>query len=139
MPKSLAVSAESLRKAEELCAKMLPQIAEAFERHRPDRKGLKFDEIEANSAAVGDALGRMLMAEALRVQQRAEAGEIEAARKQALAQAPPDVASALSAEDLRLTRIPNKACELKTARGPVPYAREYLYFPQAQTGIFPPR
>jgi len=139
MPKSPAVSAESLRKAEELCAKMLPQIAEAFERHRPDRKGLKFDEIEANSAAVGDALGRMLMAEALRVQQRAEAGEIEAARKQALAQAPPDVASALSAEDLRLTRIPNKACELKTARGPVPYAREYLYFPQAQTGIFPPR
>jgi hypothetical protein len=139
MPKPPAVSAESLRKAEELCAKMLPQIAEAFERHRPDRKGLKFDEIEANSAAVGDALGRMLMAEALRVQQRAEAGEIEAARKQALAQAPPDVASALSAEDLRLTRIPSKACELKTARGPVPYAREYLYFPQAQTGIFPPR
>ena len=139
MPRSPAVSSESLRKAEELCAKMLPHIAEAFERHRPDRKGLKFDEIEANSAAVGDALGRMLMAEALRVQQTAEAGEIEAARKQALAQAPPDVASALSAEDLRLTRIPNKACELKTARGPVPYAREYLYFPQAQTGIFPPR
>jgi hypothetical protein len=139
MPKSPAVSAESKRKAEELCAKMLPQIAEAFERHRPDRKGLRFDEIEANSAAVGDALGRMLMAEALRVQQMAEAGEIEAARKQALAKAPPDVASGLSAEDLRLTRIPNKACELNTVRGPVPYAREYLYFPQAQTGIFPPR
>jgi hypothetical protein len=138
MPKSPAVSAESLRKAEELCVKMLPQIAEAFERHRPERKGLRFDEIEANSAAVGDALGRMLMAEALRVQQRAEAGEVEAARRQALAKAPPEVARALSAEDLRLTRIPNKACELNTVRGPVPYAREYLYFPQAQRGIFPP-
>jgi hypothetical protein len=139
MPKSPAVSAESLRKAEELCAKMLPQIAEAFERHRPDRNDLRFDEIEANSAAVGDALGRMLMAEALRVQQTAEAEEIEAARKQALAKAPPDVASSLSAEDLRMTRMPDKACELNTVRGPVPYTREYLYFPQAQTGIFPPR
>jgi hypothetical protein len=139
MPKSPAVSAESLRKAEELCAKMLPQIAEAFERHRPDRKGLRFDEIEANSAAVGDALGRMLMAEALRVQQTAEAGEIEAARKQALAKAPPDVARSVSAGDLRMTRMPDKTCELNTVRGPVPYAREYLYFPQAQTGIFPPR
>ena len=36
MPKSPAVSAESLRKAEELCVRMLPQIAEAFERHRPE-------------------------------------------------------------------------------------------------------
>jgi len=139
MPNSPAVSPESVRKAEELCARMLPQIAEAFERHRPERKGLRFDEIEANSAAVGDALGRLLMAEALRMQQAADAGEIEAARRQALAKAPPDVAKALSADDLRLTRIPNKACELHTARGPVPYAREYLYFPQAQTGIFPPR
>jgi len=116
MPKSPAVSAESLRKAEELCAKMLPQIAEAFERHRPDRNDLRFDEIEANSAAVGDALGRMLMAEALRVQQTAEAEEIEAARKLALAKAPPDVASSLSAEDLRMTRMPDKACELATTR-----------------------
>jgi hypothetical protein len=128
-----------MRKAEELCAKMLPQVAEAFERHRPDRRGLKFEEIEANSAAVGDAVGRMLMAEALRMQQGVEANEIEAARKQALAKAPPEVATALRAEDLRLTRIPGKECELKTARGPVPYVREYFYFPQAQTGIFPPR
>lgn len=139
MPKSPAVSAESQRKAEELCARMLPQIAEAFERHRPDRTDLKFDEIEANSAAVGDALGRMLMAEALRMQRTAGAGEIEAARKQALARAPAETGSALSAEDLRMTRILDKACELKTARGPVPYRREYFYFPQAQTGIFPPR
>ena len=139
MPQSPAVSAESVRKAEELCARMLPQIAEAFERHRPERDDLRFDEIEANAAAVGDALGRMLMAEALRVRRAAGAGDIAAARKQALAKAPPEVASALSAEHLRMTRIPDKACELNTVRGPVPYAREYLYFPQAQTGIFPPR
>lgn len=139
MSVSPVVSTESVRKAEELCKKMLPQIAEAFERHGPSRTDLKFAEIEANSAAVGDAMARMLMHEALKMQAPPRPDEVSAARQEALATAPPDVATGLTAQDLRLTHIPDKPCELHTARGPVPYAREYLYFPQAQTGIFPPR
>jgi len=133
-----AVSAESLRKAEALCQRMKVKVAEVIERHRPTRTDLSFDEIEANSAAVGDLVARMLMLEALKEQGPPAQSEVRQAREQALAAAPP-AAVKLKAAELHMTRIPDKAAELCTARGPVPYAREYLYFPQLGAGVFPPR
>lgn len=133
------VSAESLRKAEALCQRMKVKVAEVIERHSPTRKDLTFDEIEANSAAVGDLVARTLMLEALKEQSPPAESEISQARQQALAEAAASATVELKAEELHMTRIADKAAELCTARGPVPYAREYLYFPQLGAGVFPPR
>lgn len=123
-------------RADALWRRMKPQVMEVLERHRPERTDLKFDEIESNSASVGDLIARMLIQEALKQQAAASDAEIGASRQE-LAQEAAGVGK--SPEDLRLTRIPDRPCELSTLRGPVPHMREYLYFPELKTGIFPPR
>jgi hypothetical protein len=115
---------------------MKPKVLEAIEKHNADRTDLKFDEIEGNSASVGDLVSRMLIQEALREQSAASQEELKTARQSLTEQAR---IIGKTPDELRMTRIPDKRCELGTVRGPVPHEREYLYFPELKTGLFPPR
>jgi Trk K+ transport system NAD-binding subunit len=123
-------------RAEALWKRMKPKVLEAVAKHSPERTDLKFDEIESNSASVGDLVARMLMQEALKEQAATTQTDIERARESLSDEAR---AVGKTPEQLRLTRIPDKPCELGTVRGPVPHLREYLYFPELQRGLFPPR
>ena len=123
-------------RAEALWKRMKPKVLETIVKHSPERADLKFDEIETNSASVGDLVARMLMQEALKEQATTTAEEIQSTRE-SLADAARGVGK--TPDQLCLTRIPKKPCELGTLRGPVPHQREYLYFPELKQGIFPPR
>jgi len=124
------------QRAEVLWKRMKPQVLEALEKHSAERTDLKFDEIEGNSASVGDLVARMLIQEALREQSVASPEELKTMR-QSLAEQARVIGK--TPEQLRMTRIPDKRCELGTVRGPVPHEREYLYFPELKKGLFPPR
>lgn len=124
------------KRVDALWARMRAQVVEVLEKHSPERTDLKFDEIESNSASVGDLIARMLIQEALKEQAAATATEIEAAR-QSLAEEARTVGK--TPEQLRMTRISGRKCEVGTVRGPVPHQREYLYFPELKRGVFPPR
>ena len=119
-----------------LWARMRVQVVEVVEKHSLERADLKFDEIESNSASVGDLIARLLIQEALKEQAAATATEIEAAR-QSLTEEARTVGK--TPAQLRMTRIPDRKCEVGTVRGPVPHQREYLYFPELKRGVFPPR
>lgn len=119
-----------------LWARMRVQVVEVVEKHSLERADLKFDEIESNSASVGDLIARLLIQEALKEQAAATATEIEAAR-QSLTEEARTVGK--TPTQLRMTRIPDRKCEVGTVRGPVPHQREYLYFPELKRGVFPPR
>jgi hypothetical protein len=123
-------------RAEAILARIKPQLVAAMEKHSPERKDLKFDEIEGNSAGVGDLLARLLIQEALREQAETSAEE-EAAARQSLAQDAKAIGK--TPEELRMTRIPDKPCKLGTVRGMVEHTRDYLHFPELKTGVFPPR
>ena len=124
------------QRAEALWKRMKPKVLETIERHNAERTDLKFDEIEGNAASVGDLVTRMLIQEALREQSAASQEELKTARHSLTEQAR---VIGKTPDELRMTRIPDKRCELGTVRGPVPHEREYLYFPELKTGLFPPR
>jgi hypothetical protein len=63
---------------------------------------------------------------------------MEDARGEALKKADPVLTTGRKSEELRVKRIPGKERSVKTARGEVRYAREYVYFPDLKVGIFPP-
>jgi len=132
-------SASALARAEELFESVKVQVATSLEKMSPEQTGLTFDQIEEESASVGDLLARMLMHEAVRRQSALSEAEIERAKEMALAQAGSQQAGRLSADELKVKRVNRKACTLATVRGPVPLEREYLYFPELNTGLFPPR
>ncbi len=132
-PKEL--SAEE--KAERLWRAIKPMVARAIEDNNV-RRGAKFDDIEANSAAVGDALARVLMEATSLEFARATDEEADEARSEALKKADPELAAKFKPEDLRIVRQMRERT-LKTERGPVRCRREYLYFPDLKVGIFPPR
>jgi hypothetical protein len=123
-------------RAEALWHRIKPQVVAAMQKHSPERKDLKFDELESNSAGVGDLVARALVQEGLQQQPGTSAADIAAVRESLSREA---AGVGKSPEKLRVTRIPDKTCELATVRGPVPHSREYLYFPELETGIFPPR
>ena len=127
------------RRADALYAKLKPHIVEMIEKNDPMVAGLDFNQIEANSAAVGDLLAKAAMLEALAAQPRATDAEIAEARQEALKKADPNLAAGKGPADLRMTRMQEKGRGIKTARGEIRYAREYLYFPDLAVGIFPPR
>ncbi|MHC4253937.1 MAG: hypothetical protein ACYS9X_32890 [Planctomycetota bacterium] len=54
------------KKAGELCRKPRPHIVEMIEKSDPAVAGLDFNQVEANSAAVGDLLAEAAMLEAPR-------------------------------------------------------------------------
>lgn len=124
------------QRVEALWKRMKSKVLDAIEKHNADRTDLKFDEIEGNSASVGDLMARMLIQEALGEQSLASQEELKTAR-QSLTE--PARMIGKTPDELRMTRIPDKPCELGTVRGPVPHEREYLYFPELKTGLFPPR
>lgn len=132
-PKEL--SAEE--KAERLLNAVKPMVARAIENNNI-RRGAKFNDIEANSAAVGDALARVMMEAAPLEFGRAGDEEVAEARTEALAKAKPELAAKFQPEDLRLVRQMRER-KLRTKRGPVRCSREYLYFPDLKVGLFPPR
>jgi hypothetical protein len=139
MPRPLAVSDQSLREAAALLERLKPQVAEVLERHRTQALGLKFSDIEADGASIGDVVARLVMVEAMKAQPGATEQEEATARQEALRQAAPERAAVHPPEDLRLTRMKGRPCELGTVRGPIPYRRDYLYFPDLGVGVFPPR
>lgn len=136
---SVAPSAASLKQAERLLQTMRPQVAAALERLGGRGKPVTFNDIESEGASVGDLLARTIMLEVFQQQAPPTGDELDAARKEALAQADPQLASAYRPEDLVVKRIPDKPCTVTTLRGAVPYSREYLYYPALGTGVFPPR
>lgn len=139
MSQAPAVSVDCLRQAAALLDRLKPRVAEVLERHRTQGLTLKFSEIEADGASVGDLIARMVMEEAVKLQPSAtEAEELEA-RQAALSKADPKLAAPYRPEDLRLTHIPDRVCTLGTVRGPLAYRRTYLYFPDLCVGVFPPR
>ena len=56
------------KRADALCRKLKPHIVEMIEKNDPTVAGLDFNQIEANSAAVGDLLAKAAMLEALAAQ-----------------------------------------------------------------------
>lgn len=130
-------SPSTLAEAEAILQDLKPYLIEMVERNDPSVAGLKFDDIEANSAAVGDLLAKLLMTRSLSRQGKATPDEELAARKAALSKSKSDGAPR-PAEDLQMTRIPRKPRKLKTMRGEITFSRDYLYFPELQTGVFPP-
>ncbi len=129
------VSAEE--KAERLWSAIKPMVARAIEKNNI-RRGAKMNDIEANSAALGDALARLVMEMNSLEFGRATGEEVAEARSEALKKADPELASKFKPEDLRLVRQMRQRT-LKTKRGPVRCRREYLYFPDLAVGLFPPR
>ena len=124
-------------RAEALLAALKPTFVEAIIANNV-RRGAKFNDIEANSCAVGDVVSRALMEASTLEFDRATEEEVSAARHQALEKADDELSSQFEAEDLRVVRQTQKRT-LKTMRGPVRYGREQLYFPDLKVGIFPPR
>ena len=124
-------------KAERLLDALKPMVARAVTANNI-RAGAKFNGIEANSAAVGDAVARALMEASALEFARATDEEVAEAREEALAKADPDLAAKFKPEDLRVVRQ-MKERALRTKRGPVRYKREYLHFPDLKVGLFPPR
>ena len=60
----MCASPAALRRADELYRRLKPHLAEMIERNDPSVENLTFDDIEANSAAVGDLFARGALREA---------------------------------------------------------------------------
>ncbi len=127
------------KRADALCKRLKPHIIEMIEKNDPTVAGLDFNKIEANSAAVGDLLAKAAMLEALAAQPPATDAEVAEARREALKKADPNLSAGKKPGDLHMTRMQEKGRGIKTARGEIRYARQYLYFPDLSVGIFPPR
>jgi len=130
-------SVAAVAEAEALIQELKPTLVEMIERNDPTVRNLSFNDIEGNSAAVGDLLAKLLMVRALGRQAPVTPEEEQAAREAAFHKAPPQKQQR-PPEDLQMTRIPKRKRKLKTARGEITFAREYLHFPELGTGIFPP-
>ena len=124
-------------KAERLLRAIKPMVARAIEANNV-RRGAKFNDIEANSAAVGDVVARALMEAGVLDFGRATDEEVAEAKREALSKAEPELVSKLGSKEPRLVRQMRERT-LRTKRGPVRCSREYLYFPDLAVGLFPPR
>jgi hypothetical protein len=124
-------------KAERLLEALKPMVARAVAANNI-RAGAKFNGIEANSAAVGDAVARTLMEASALEFARATDEEVAEAREEALGRADPKLVSKLGGKEPRVVRQMRERT-LRTKRGPVRCKREYLHFPDLQVGLFPPR
>ncbi len=126
------------RRVRELFEAVRPAVTEMVEKNDPSVKDLKFSHIEANSAAAGDLLARLMMEQAVSIQPEPTAEEIERARRRAaLVEGLPLVES--DTAGVRAHRKGLKRKHLKTIRGEVEIEREYVYFPDLGSGLFPPR
>ncbi len=119
----------TLARAEVLSQKLKPATVAALQEMSPELAGWTFEEIEAQSASVGDLLARVLLHNAVRQQPAVSEAEMERANAAALSRAG-SLAGHPRAEVLKVKRIRDKSCTLATGRGPLPLQREYLYFPE---------
>ena len=130
------VPATAEQKADELLASIRPLVVKMLERYDPSHRDVTFNEIESDAASRGDLLARELMKLVLARQGHATDAEVQAARE---AVAAPQASAQAGPEPVRMTRMSAKPRRLKTMRGEIEYRREYLYFPDVQSGVFPPR
>jgi hypothetical protein len=137
-PKQLQPSAAALAEAEALMQDLKPALAEMIERCDPAVQNLSFNDIEGHAAAVGDLLAKLSMVRLLERQPAITPTEERVAREVAFHKAGPDKQTRPPA-DLQMTHIPKRRRKLKTVRGEITFARDYLYFPELETGVFPPR
>jgi len=137
MPSKEQPSPTALAEAEALMQELKPTLARMIERSDPAVANLTFNDIEGNAGAVGDLLAKLMMVRMLEKQPPLTAPEEQAARKAAFHKAAPDKQNRAPA-DLQMTRIPKRRRKLKTARGEITFERDYLHFPELETGIFPP-
>jgi hypothetical protein len=115
------------QQAEVFLRQFKPCIVEMIKRYDAANRAVRFDDIEADAASRGDCLARELMLWMLRQQGPAIPAEVAQARS-----------AAGPSERVSMTRIYGKPRKLKTVRGEIEYQRDYLYFPEAHKGIFPP-
>src|SRR5881394_1165450 len=125
------ISAAAMAQAQELT----PILAEMIDQNDPCLEGLDFNQIEANAAAIGDLLARLLMRRAVQRQAEPTPEEEQQAREQVLRQADAKQGRERRAGELKMVRARGKRRKLKTVRGEVEIARTYLYFPELKTGI----
>ena len=137
MSTTTAPSSAALEQADALYVELKPILAEMLERNDPAVKNLTFNDIESNAAAVGDLLAKLMMRRALTRQPAVTPAEEIAARQAVLQKVPRK--KKLNPEELQMTHIKQRRRKLKTARGEINFKRDYLYFPELETGIFPPR
>jgi hypothetical protein len=135
----MCATANALRQADELCAQLKPHLAEMIDRNDPSVAGLTFSDIEANSAATGDLLAKLMMLGALAEQPPATDDEVAAIRRKVRKNADPGKAPHKTAPELNMTRQKGKRRRIKTVRGEITFERDYLHFPELGTGLFPPR
>lgn len=135
----MCATANALRQADELFASLKPHLAEMIDRNDPSVAGLTFSDIEANSAAVGDLLAKLMMLRALAGQPPATDEEVAAIRRKVRRRGDPDRAPHKTAATLNMTRQKGKRRRIKTVRGEITFERDYLHFPELGTGLFPPR
>ena len=124
------------RRVREILDAVRSAITEVVEKNDPSAEGLKFSDIEGNSAAAGDLLARMLMEQAVSIQPEPTAEEVERARRRAelvegLPLHDPNV------ETVRAHRKGRKRRSIKTIRGEIEIEREYVHFPDLGSGLFP--
>lgn len=131
-------SVTALAEAEALMQELKPTLVEMIERNDPAVKNLNFNDIEANASAVGDLLAKLMMLRAVKQQPPATASEEAAAREAAARKTRPQRGAQRKPAELQMTRIADRPRKLKTARGEIAFSREYLYFPELKTGVFPP-
>ena len=129
-------SPAALAEAEALWQELKPTLVEMIERCDPAVEGLKFNDIEGHSAAIGDLVAKLMMVRAVERQPALTIAEEQAAREQALRQA--DLEGCRDPGQLQMTRAGKRRRKLKTVRGEINILRDYLYFPELKTGVFPP-
>ena len=130
-------SAAALAEAEALMLELKPTLARMRARNDPGIASPSFNDIEGNAAAAGDLLAKLMMVRALERQRPITVAEEQAAREVACAKADPEKRKRAAA-GLQMTHIPKRRRTLKTARGEITFARDYLHFPEPGTGVFPP-
>ena len=126
------------RRVRDLFEAIRPAVIEMVEKNDPSVEGLKFSDIEGNSAAAGDLLARLMMEQAVSVQPELTAEGIERARRRAaLVEGLP--LNDPNVEGVRTHRKGRKRKRIKTIRGEIEIEREYVHFPDLGSGLFPPR
>jgi len=133
----MCATAAALRQADKLYAELKPHLAEMIDRNDPSVAGLTFSDIEANSAAVGDLLAKLMMLRALAEQPPATDEEVATIRSKVRKRADPAKAAHKTAPELNMTRQRGKRRRIKTVRGEITFERDYLHLPEFGTGLFP--
>ena len=134
-----SVQFDAARQAESIWNRLKPMVVDALQRNSAINQGVKFDDIEARSCSVGDLVARVLMETAAENQAAEIAGQAAAIARQAVSEKAKTEGVTVAPSALHVTCMKDRTARLKTARGEIEYQRDYLYFPELKSGVFPPR